>query len=85
VLLEVSSLDYWDRHRIEGYGFADLPCQPGAHELTVNTWRPSGFRVLDKMKRFFVGGAPEIDDISYVAQPRDFQVGWGRKRKQTMS
>lgn len=51
----------------------------GAHELTVNTWRPSGFRVLDKMKRFFVGGVPEIDDISYVAQPRDFQVGWGRK------
>ena len=29
VLLEVSSLDYWDRHRIEGYGFVDLPCRPG--------------------------------------------------------
>lgn len=51
-----------------------LTCQ-GVHEVVVNTWRPSGFRVLDKLKRFFVGGAPQIDDISYVTQPTDFQVG----------
>ena len=33
VLLEVSSLDYWDRHRIEGYGFVDLPCRPGKYAV----------------------------------------------------
>ena len=37
-------------------------------------WRPSGIRVLDKMKRFFIGGVPEIEDLPYVAEPRDFQV-----------
>ena len=29
VLLEVSSLDYWDRHRVEGYGYMDIPDRPG--------------------------------------------------------
>ena len=29
VLLEVASLDYWDRHRVEGYGYMDLPQAPG--------------------------------------------------------
>ena len=46
----------------------------GSYELPVSTWRPAGSRILDKMKRFFVGGAPEIDDISYVAVPKDFKV-----------
>ena len=40
----------------------------------MNTWRPAGSRILDKMKRFFTGGAPEIDDVSYVAIPKDFKV-----------
>ena len=29
---------------------------------------------MDKMKRFFIGGAPEIDDVSYIAVPKDFKV-----------
>lgn len=112
ILLEVLSLDSWDRHRAEGYGYTDLPnrpgnsteerncfsihnllaynlfcivlcictlsktavCVSGEYDITVHMWRPSGIRVLDKMKRFFVGGAPEVDDVSFVAQPRDFEV-----------
>ena len=53
----------------------------GKHEVVVNTWRPSGFRVLDKLKRCFVGGAPQIDDISYVTLPTDFQVGMKQEDK----
>ena len=29
VLIQVASLDYWDRHRVEGCGFLDLPNTPG--------------------------------------------------------
>ena len=29
VLLEVASLDHWERHRVEGYGYADLPSTAG--------------------------------------------------------
>jgi len=42
--------------------------------MGVATWRPTGRRMLDKMKRFFIGGPPELDDISYVAFPKDFHV-----------
>ena len=31
LLIEVSSLDYWERHRVEGYGYIDLPSKPGIH------------------------------------------------------
>lgn len=46
----------------------------GTYDLTVPTWRPIGTHVVDKMRRFFVGGAPEIEDVSYAAVPRDFEV-----------
>ena len=46
----------------------------GSYELCVHTWRPAGRRILDKMRRFFTGGSPEIDDVSYIATPKDFQV-----------
>lgn len=71
ILLEVGSLDYWDRHRIEGYAYVDLPSNPGSYEMDVSTWRPVGRGLVDKMKRFFIGGPPEIDDITYVACPRE--------------
>ena len=46
----------------------------GSYELCVHTWRPADRRILDKMRRFFIGAAPEIDDVSYVTTPKDFQV-----------
>ena len=29
ILVEVASQDFWDRHRMEGYGYLDLPTRPG--------------------------------------------------------
>lgn len=72
ILIQVASFDYWERHRVEGYGYLDLPNTPGQYQFTVNTWRPSG-SLRDKMARFFVGGSAEIADISYIAKPRDFE------------
>ena len=40
----------------------------------METWRPTGRKVVDRMRRFFIGGTPEIDDITFVACPRDFNV-----------
>ena len=47
---------------------------PGSYEMNVDTWRPAGTRLVDRMRRFFVGGPPEVNDISYVAYPKDFSV-----------
>ena len=46
----------------------------GVHELTVETWRPSGHSVVERLRRFFVGGATELNDISYITRPSDFEV-----------
>ncbi|XP_064391519.1 tectonic-like complex member MKS1 isoform X2 [Halichondria panicea] len=73
LLLEVCSLDYWDRHRVEGYGYLDLPHTSGSHDLTLHTWRPAGRGVVDQLRLHFVGGAQQINDLSYVACPRDLQ------------
>ena len=35
LLLEVHSTDSWNRTRIEGYGFVEIPREPGFHELEV--------------------------------------------------
>ncbi len=46
----------------------------GSHDLTLHTWRPAGRGVVDQLRRYFVGGAQQINDLSYVACPRDLQV-----------
>ena len=46
----------------------------GVYELEVHTWRPSGGRVVDTLRRFFVGGAVGLSDLSYITRPSDFDV-----------
>jgi hypothetical protein len=37
----------------------------------VETWRPVGPHVVGKMRRYFLGGAPELHDPTYAAIPHD--------------
>lgn len=46
----------------------------GDHNVVVDTWRPSGHRVVDKLRRFFIGGGPELDNLDYITQSSDFIV-----------
>jgi Meckel syndrome type 1 protein len=80
MFLRVYSFDSWDRHVLEGYGFADLPSRPGnlflpylelilswigTHDLSITTWRPFGDRVT-RLKSFFIGGSTELEDIEFI-------------------
>ena len=38
------------------------------------TWRPTGSAVLDRLRRFFVGGATKLSDITYISRPSDSEV-----------
>lgn len=69
LFLEVLSVDQWERFRTEGYGYVTLPNKAGTHDITVNTWRPTGNGLVPKMRRFFIGGSPELEDVTYVKQP----------------
>ena len=41
----------------------------GTHTFEVQTWRPLGRSTYDDMRRFFIGGSPELEDPSYVSVP----------------
>ncbi|KAE8622396.1 hypothetical protein XENTR_v10005225 [Xenopus tropicalis] len=73
LFFEVLSLDFWQRYRVEGYGSVVLPGTPGMHVLTAQTWRPVELGVLTELKRFFIGGSPELEDLTYVRVPETFQ------------
>ncbi|KAL0596981.1 Meckel syndrome type 1 protein [Plecturocebus cupreus] len=70
---EVLSLDFWQRYRVEGYGAVVLPATPGSHTLTVSTWRPVEPGTVAELRRFFIGGSLELEDLSYVRIPRSFK------------
>ncbi|XP_067015831.2 tectonic-like complex member MKS1 isoform X2 [Anabrus simplex] len=74
LFVEVISLDSWERHRTEGYGYINLPSVPGSHQLTVSTWRPLSDSVRGEMRRFFLGGSPELQDPTYPSVPANFDV-----------
>ncbi len=64
IVLKVVSVDCYDRHQIAGYGYVDLPSVPGAHTIEVATWKPE-LEVENRLKTYFVGGCPELDDMTY--------------------
>ncbi|XP_066551522.1 tectonic-like complex member MKS1 isoform X2 [Amia ocellicauda] len=70
---EVLSLGFWQRYRTEGYGYLVIPPTPGCHNLTCSTWRPVQPATVAELRRFFIGGAPELEDISYARVPGTFK------------
>ncbi|EFC50144.1 hypothetical protein NAEGRDRAFT_29577 [Naegleria gruberi] len=72
LFFQVTSKDFWDRYRVEGYGFIALPSTPGYHNYTVNTWKPTG-SIRNNLRSSFVGGSTELRDLSYTAIPNGFE------------
>ncbi|KAM4620186.1 tectonic-like complex member MKS1 [Polymixia lowei] len=70
---KVLSLDFWQRYRTEGYGYLVFPATPGKHVVTCHTWRPLQTGTVSALRRFFIGGSPELEDHSYVRVPGTFK------------
>uniref|UniRef100_UPI00358ED7DF tectonic-like complex member MKS1 isoform X2 n=1 Tax=Myxine glutinosa TaxID=7769 RepID=UPI00358ED7DF len=72
--IEILSLDFWQRHRTEGYTYLCLPTLPGLHEMSCQAWRPlQAEKLVSSLRRFFIGGSPVLEDVSYVGIPSTFQ------------
>ncbi|KAA0195435.1 hypothetical protein FBUS_04139 [Fasciolopsis buskii] len=69
LFFEVSSLDFWTRTRTEGYGYLELPRTAGEHVLEVQCWRPVGESIIDELRRYFVGGTCQLEDMTYTGIP----------------
>ncbi|KAF3840662.1 hypothetical protein F7725_006524 [Dissostichus mawsoni] len=73
IYFKVLSLDSWQRYRTEGYGYLLFPAMPGKHTITCHTWRPLQTGTVSSLRRFFIGGSPELEDPSYVRIPGTFK------------
>ncbi len=69
ILFEVASYDSWKRYRTEGYTWTQLPTTTNRSEEDLSCWRPRGDSIIYELRRFFIGGSPELEDISYVSIP----------------
>uniref|UniRef100_A0AAZ3S7P6 Meckel syndrome type 1 protein n=1 Tax=Oncorhynchus tshawytscha TaxID=74940 RepID=A0AAZ3S7P6_ONCTS len=45
----------------------------GKHTITCHTWRPLQTGTVSELRRFFIGGSPELEDYSYVRVPGTFK------------
>ncbi|XP_074641528.1 tectonic-like complex member MKS1 [Tubulanus polymorphus] len=69
---EVLSLDNWSRYRTEGYGYLNIPLKAGSSTKTIYCWRPLGNSHVSQLRRFFIGGCPELEDPTYTSTPTTF-------------
>ncbi len=74
IYFEVASYDSWSRYRTEGYTWTQVPTQPGIYKEKLDCWRPRGDSFIYELRRYFIGGSPELEDISYVAVPSNHEV-----------
>ena len=37
---------------------------PGCYDVTVETWRPVGQTLIDELRRLFIGGGPQLEDVA---------------------
>ncbi|KAL2917703.1 Pleiotropic negative transcriptional regulator [Polyrhizophydium stewartii] len=65
LMIKVCSVDSWDRHVVQGYLHVAVPATTGTHEMELETWRPVA-EPRSKLMSFFLGGSPEIQDLSYL-------------------
>ena len=67
--MQVNSVDEWNRHRIEGYGFVRMPMQNGYHTIEVDTWRPRA-SLDSEIHSFFLGGSVRIQKLEELVRTK---------------
>lgn len=66
---QVCSYDFYDRFRVLGYTSLSLADSvPGSRTHLLSSWAPLG-TVSQRMRSFFVGGAPGLPDVTYLRKP----------------
>ncbi|XP_045770806.1 Meckel syndrome type 1 protein [Maniola jurtina] len=71
IYLEAISIDWWGRHRTEGYSYLPLTLEPGEHKRHLSCSRPEELDTVEaNNRRFFVGGCHLIKDLDVLANPQ---------------
>jgi Meckel syndrome type 1 protein len=67
ILIQVNSVDSWERHRIEGYGFINVPNFSGYSEIKIPCYKPREDLSMNIFSQF-LGGSRRIPDIKDIAK-----------------
>ncbi|KAI8903565.1 ciliary basal body-associated, B9 protein-domain-containing protein, partial [Gorgonomyces haynaldii] len=73
IYLKVVSVDVWDRHCVIGYCYLKLEHEPGSYQKELPTWKPM-LSVESRLKSYFIGGGPELDNYEDVVLVQPGQV-----------
>jgi hypothetical protein len=67
LLLQVNSVDSFNRHRIEGYCFLNIPIKTGFYQYDIPCYKPREDNYM-KVFSFFLGGSRKIPDLKEIAR-----------------
>jgi Meckel syndrome type 1 protein len=71
LLLEVYDVNMWNRQKSVGYGFTHVPLTPGSYSIVIPTWRPYIKETSLQLREYFLGLAPQIENIQYAGFSND--------------
>lgn len=67
LLIQINSTDSYNRHRIEGYCFLNIPTHSGFFQFEVPCYKPKEDNYM-KVFSFFLGGSRKIPDLKEIAK-----------------
>ncbi len=67
LLIQINSTDSYNRHRIEGYCFLNIPTHSGYFQFEVPCYKPKEDNYM-KVFSFFLGGSRKIPDLKEIVK-----------------
>ena len=62
LLVQINSVDWWERHRIEGYTYINIPIKTGNTSLDLPCFKPKEDIYMKKFS-YFLGGSRKIPEL----------------------
>jgi hypothetical protein len=67
LLIQINSSDSFNRHRIQGYCFLNVPVESGFYQFEVPCYKPKEDNYM-KVFSYFLGGSRKIPDLKEIAR-----------------
>ncbi len=67
LLMQINSVDTYNRHRIEGYCFLEIPKETGFYPIQIPCYKPMEDNDM-RIFSFFLGGSRKIPDLRELAK-----------------
>merc|ERR1711904_656891 len=68
--LVVRGKDSHGRNQLAGYGSVMIPTKPVTVEMLCHCWRPAGRSLLARLRAFFIGVVPELQQNLVLCDPQ---------------